>query len=398
MAGERLRQRITGPDGNLHPQLAPVLDLIDARSNPVAMMTWLYASQWGKALGHLAALNATITHDLLDQQPGSARIVHLRAVLTYAGVLPPRDEYIESSVAWLDHVLATQTDEIVTVIRPYATWSVLRRARHRARRRESSRSVTKYNRNLITLAIQLMNWSAGQSIPLSLLTQADLERWLVNGSINRQRVRDFLRWTYDQGLSRKLTIPVGSRTQPHQFLEDDHRWQILRQCAHDTTISPDLRAGAALVLLFGLTPTRITRLTTHDVTSKNGRTYLTVGTSPLTVPASIAPLFTQLADRAGRHRPPIIDRPDQVNAWLFPGSLPGRHTQPATLTSRMASAFGLKIRTARNAALCDLAQDIPAPVLAELLGLQIEAAIRWSELVKTDWSAYLAARPQPPTP
>lgn len=191
---------------------------------------------------------------------------------------------------------------------------------------------------------------------------------------------------------------MGSRTQPHQFLNDDQRWQILRQCAHDTTISTDLRAGAALVLLFGLTPTRITRLTTQDITSKSGRTYLTVGASPLTVPASIAPLFLELADRAERHRPLVVDRPDQVNPWLFPGALPGRHTQPATLASRMATAFGLKIRTARNAALCNLAQDIPAPVLADLLGLQIEAAVRWSTLVKTDWTSYLAARPKPPTP
>lgn len=66
--------------------------------------------------------------------------------------------------------------------------------------------------------------------------------------------------------------------------------------------------------------------------------------------------------------------------------------QPATLASRMRAAFNLKVRPARNAALCDLAQDMPASVLADLMGLQIEAALRWTALVKTDRSAYLAAR------
>ena len=66
--------------------------------------------------------------------------------------------------------------------------------------------------------------------------------------------------------------------------------------------------------------------------------------------------------------------------------------QPATLASRIRTEFDLKVRPARNAALCDLAQDMPASVLADLLGLQIEAALRWTALVKTDWSAYLVAR------
>lgn len=394
MAAERLRQRLTGPDGKVHPQLAPVLDLFDVQTNPRSTLTWLHASQWGRELGRLAALDTTITHSLLDQQPASQRINHLRAVLTYAGVLPQREEYIERSVPWLDRFLADQPNEIAAVVRPYATWSVLRRARHRARRREPSRSVTKYTRNLITLATELMHSTAAQTISLRDLTQADLDRWLVSGSVNRQRIRDFLRWTHAQGLSRKLSVPVGSRTQPHQFLEDDHRWKILRQCAQDSVLDLEVRVAAALVLLFGLTPTRIAQLTTHDVVTTNGNTYLRVGSSPLTLPVSIAALVTQLTDRATHHRQPLIDRPEHVNVWLFPGGLPGRHAQPATLTSRMASTFGLKVRSARNAALCDLAQDIPASVLSELLGLQIEATIRWSALVRTDWSIYLAARAQ----
>jgi hypothetical protein len=355
-------------------------------------LTWLHKSQWIEELGRLATLNDNITHALLDEQPPSARVVHLRAVLTYSGVLPQREEHVESSVAWLDRFLANQPDEIAAVIRPYATWSVLRRARHRARRRDPSRSVTKYNRNLVTLAAELLRWLSTESISISDLAQADIDRWLALGNPNRQRVRDFLRWTHARGLTRKLTVPVASRTQPHEFLNDDRRWQILRSCANDTTIEVDVRAAAALVVLFGLTSTRIARLTNHDVVTRSGRTALIVGESPLSLPASIAPLFVQLADRAPQHRGPIVHKRDHANSWLFPGALPGRHAQPATLTSRIAATFGLKIRTARNAALCDLAQDIPASVLADLLGLQIEAAIRWSVLVRTDWSAYLAAR------
>ncbi|MBN6057598.1 hypothetical protein JYK22_37090, partial [Nonomuraea sp. RK-328] len=53
---------------------------------------------------------------------------------------------------------------------------------------------------------------------------------------------------------------------------------------------------------------------------------------------------------------------------------------------------GIDIRPARNAALIALVEDIPAPVLADILGLHINTAVRWANVAKRDWSAYLAAR------
>ena len=39
-----------------------------------------------------------------------------------------------------------------------------------------------------------------------------------------------------------------------------------------------------------------------------------------------------------------------------------------------------------------LAADLPAPILADLLGLHITTAVRWVGYARRDWSAYLAAR------
>ena len=60
--------------------------------------------------------------------------------------------------------------------------------------------------------------------------------------------------------------------------------------------------------------------------------------------------------------------------------------------------FGLRVRPARNAALCALAADLPAPVLADLLGLRITTAVRWAHLVRRDWTSYLASRKAQVTP
>ena len=70
-----------------------------------------------------------------------------------------------------------------------------------------------------------------------------------------------------------------------------------------------------------------------------------------------------------------------------PGYLDAEKDPP--LLNNEISVF---VRPARGAALSDLAGDLPAPVLAELLGLSISSATRWVALAARDHADYLAAR------
>jgi hypothetical protein len=44
------------------------------------------------------------------------------------------------------------------------------------------------------------------------------------------------------------------------------------------------------------------------------------------------------------------------------------------------------------------AVDLPAAVLADLIGMHPATAVRWARLGNSDWSAYLAAAPHRPAP
>jgi hypothetical protein len=46
--------------------------------------------------------------------------------------------------------------------------------------------------------------------------------------------------------------------------------------------------------------------------------------------------------------------------------------------------------SARNAA---LAADLPAAVMADLLGMHVTTAVLWVNYARRDWADYLAARP-----
>ena len=57
-------------------------------------------------------------------------------------------------------------------------------------------------------------------------------------------------------------------------------------------------------------------------------------------------------------------------------------------------SHGIKPRASRSAALFSLAGHIPAPVLADLIGIGHNTATRWAALAARDWSNYTRQRAQ----
>lgn len=89
--------------------------------------------------------------------------------------------------------------------------------------------------------------------------------------------------------------------------------------------------------------------------------------------------------------PLMIPHGPNAPRWLFPGRVPGQPIDGHSLTN-LLNRHGINVRTARNGALAALAADLPAPILADLLGMHINTAVRWVVYARRDWAEYLAAR------
>jgi hypothetical protein len=140
------------------------------------------------------------------------------------------------------------------------------------------------------------------------------------------------------------------------------------------------------VLLYAQHLTRITALTRDDLTRHPDRVTIRLGTAPIDIPEPLAGLLTSLADN-GRPRTGIGA---PTSPWLFPGHHPGRPLSPAQLGARLRR-IGVPTMKGRRAALLDLAAQIPAAVLAELLGLHPTTAVGWVNNAAGDWNTYAAA-------
>lgn len=87
----------------------------------------------------------------------------------------------------------------------------------------------------------------------------------------------------------------------------------------------------------------------------------------------------------------MIPHGSNTPRWLFPGLVPGQPIDGHSLTN-LLNRHGITVRLARNAALATLASDLPAAILADLLGLHVNTAVRWVAYARRDWTDYLALR------
>jgi hypothetical protein len=209
-------------------------------------------------------------------------------VLMHTGVLEERNEYLERMAPWLKRFLATQPAEHARVIEPFATWYVLRRARRRAETRGFTAGSSASARRLIRHAANLLDWLSERQQSLATMTQCDIDEWLEGKGGRRHEIRFFIAWTSSCGIGPDLHVQAPGRSTIGQMVDEEERQQCLKRCISDEQLPLDVRVAGALVAPYGLTISRITRLTHTDIQTRDGDVYLSIDKSPLVLPPPVA--------------------------------------------------------------------------------------------------------------
>jgi hypothetical protein len=160
---------------------------------------------------------------------------------------------------------------------------------------------------------------------------------------------------------------------------------------HDDSIGSRDRLAGLLVLLYAQPAARISRLATSQVTIDGTTVRIRLGSAPITLPEPVAGLTRQLLDGKRGHATTGTGNP---SPWLFPGGQPGRPISAAHLGQRLKD-LGIRPGQARSAALFQLATELPAALLARMLGIHIDVAVAWQRASAGDWMTYAADVSQP---
>ena len=362
-------------DGEIIRTLLPLMDYFDVENRPMTAIGWT-RSRSAAILRRLVQAS-NVSHEALDVERNAPAANFLRALLVFTGALPARASDLDDTIEWLDQRVSVRPRH-QTIVRRYAVWHVLRRAKRR-RHRPATRH---HARERLLLALRLLAWLEADGHDIEELSQADFDRWLAGGPPARAEIRDFIRWAQRQGLVGDLRVPLRRHSQPSDFLSTDQRWEALHRCIVDTALPLNVRVAGALLLLFGLGPTALTTMKVEQVVEHDDGVELLVGRTPIRLPHSVADLVLQQRKADD----------ESMTGWLFPGQHPGRHLNPGSLAARIKQCLGIGVRPSRNAALAHLAKELPVPVLADYLGLAHTTASQWAGLVERQWGEYIVQR------
>ena len=382
----RLRELLAA-DGLVHPGLGPLHKALAATEPPTTALRWLGRSVVSGFLADVATGRRQLSHQELDRLPQGQALHHLRAVLVSTGALPARDENMARLERLLGGLLASREGPAERqLLHRYAVWHLLRRLRRRSNGQAITHGQLRAVGQQVRAAVSLLDWLSAEDLTLATCRQGDLERWLSRAEgVNHYHSGNFVRWAARQRLT-GLVFPATRWQGPTSVLDGQARWEAARRLLHDEALSTRDRFAGLLVLLYAQKTTVVCRLTHDCLDTGGGKVRLRLGKVPITLPGQVADLALELtADQAG-HATVGAAGP---SPWLFPGGQPGRPISAGHLQQRL-KALGVNPRQARGTALFELAAELPAALLARMLGIDISAAVAWQRISSGDWTTYAA--------
>ena len=384
----RLSKLLDDGTGQTHPQLRALHEHLAGHERPDTVLAWLNKDTTSAILGELAAGQRALTHTGLDELPDSKPLRHLRSVLVATGALPARDEHLARLEQWITGTLAERDDpEQRALLHSYAIWHMLHRLRRRNNTNHATHIQTVVVQQHLRAAITLLDWLTARDRTLATAGQHDLDAWLTSEHTkHRREAGHFVRWAKRQKLTR-LEFAAIRWDGPTRLVDTEARWAQARRLLHEPGIDTADRVAGLLVLLYAQWPAATSRLTLDHVHTDEHQVLLRLGREPVLLPEPLATHTRELV--ASRHGHASLG--DQGSSrWLFPGGRPDRPISAEQLGERLRQ-LGLRPGQDRSTALFGLATELPAAMLARLLGIHISVAVAWQRASSGDWTNYAAA-------
>jgi DNA-directed RNA polymerase specialized sigma24 family protein len=374
-----------------------LLEVLCGVERPESILTWKRNIQVLELLGGITSGAIPLTHYGLAAGPGR-HIEHLRSMLTHHDLLPSRDEHLAAFELWLAAKLdAIDSPAVRGSVEQFATWHHLRRLRSESKPGQSTDGPKRAAKQEITETIKFLTWlEQTHDRTASTCSQHDVDDYLAWGPTTRHLVRTFFVWAKRSKINTTVTIEHRqAKTTP--TITQDQRLAWLKELLTGDSESLPYRIAGILLLLYAQPLTKIASLQATAVTRVGGETRIALGKEPTPVPE---PFASQL-----HHH--IYNRPNQrttggavATPWLFPSNRPGRHLDPQSIMHRLRW-LGISLLGSRNAALRELVSQIPAPLVAEMLGYSDQVTQKHAAEAGNTWAQYASVtdrRHSPTTP
>jgi hypothetical protein len=380
-------------DGSRGPETAAakLLAALCGAQRPESILTWLRKPGVRELLERLATGEIPLSHEALDREPNSLRVEHLRSLLTHHKLLPVRDHYLALFERWLPSKLDGINDpEVRRPIESFARWHHLRRIRSLSTDGKPTRGPVHSAKQEITETIKFLTWlKLTHGRTAASCVQADVDAWLADGPTTRHAIRTFFVWAVNNRTSTNITIGFRqAKTVP--LLTQGQRLAMLKTCLTNNIDTLSYRVAATLLLLYAQPVVKIAAMKSTDVILTPDGLRLSLGEEHA---APVPEPFAELVKQLLASRPNMRTGSSSGSLWLFPGYRAGQHIHPNTLMERLREN-GINLLGARNASLRALVKEVPAPLVAEMLGYSYQVTQKHAAATAEPWSRYPRRRTQ----
>lgn len=381
---DRARELLTDPaTGLVHRRLESMFEALTNGPKPATQARWLGQNRLSAdLLGRMARGEAPIGHDAFRALPMHRQYLYLRHWMTSLGILGPWEPHLERFTAWLDSdVLPTCNPLHASTIRRYARWQVLRGLQRSSEKGALTQAVANSARLRVRSAVEFLDVLVARGRTIETATQADLDYFLTaaKGYDRTKSLYSFVAWAKKSGTNASLSLPWAPNGPGGVTVSDAQRWADVDLLLHSEDIRLDVRIAGLFTLLFAQPLNRIVAMRVRQIEIADRHVQVTFSDAAIQMP----PILDQLLRR---HVDSLAD-----STWLFPGGQPGQHLVTEVFRRRLVE-IGIKPHESRKAALFGLAARVPAPILAELVGLTDKNAADWVALAARDWNTYISNR------
>lgn len=386
-----VRKLVSSATGVVHPSLVPLQEyMLRTRERQESTIGWFHRKESAaRIIQAMANGEIDITIETLASIPRTPATGYASALLQLSGVIPPTNFERARLEAWETKLFATVDNPAIRrIVTRYASWVVNPRfPDDLAHQTGNQISLQHRSKSELRLIIRFLDMAKARGFDLSTLPQRMLDEFAADlGGTSRGRLATFLSWSRRQNIT-ALALTYRTRSGSAAALADTHWRSTIARLLEDETTPAATRLIGLLAVMFGLPITTSTAVRRDQVLVGENIVRLRLGQDPLNLPP-------QIADLMRRHLLEV-DRRHPTSEWAFPGLHRGRHLEPVGITRRLRR-MGIRTAAAQTAAALQLARDIPAPVLADLLGWSVERAEDWASAAAHDWTTYPELRSSAP--
>lgn len=379
---DRLQELLADDNGRIHPKLTLLRDYLLTARDPRSATRLLRRELIGTTLKAMAMGQTPISHQALNELPQSTRVRYFRHVLMGAGTLPTIDVRLNDLEVYAARLIADLPAEHASILTRYFKWEVVRRLRQRPMDTPLTMGAENARRAELRKIADLLGWLDADRRSLASLDQMAVDRFVAHEDPHKI-VSAFIHWATRHRLTSQITVQTTRPARARTPIPDELVWEKVDHLVDDESLVLTTRIIGLLILVFAQPLVDCIRLRHTDIVDDGHTMRIAFGTTPVALPSSIADLLRrQLASREN-HR--VFQAAE--SEWLFEGSMPQHHVSWANMRRRLVE-LGIQTRDMKRARIDQLIQEVPASVVADVVGITIGTALQHATQTNATWGVY----------